>query len=65
MKKCPCKDCSDRHASCHADCDKYKSWRAEYDALKAEAQPKTNAEKNYVDYVCTISRRLKRLKIWK
>ena len=25
-KSCPCKNCGDRHATCHSTCDKYKNW---------------------------------------
>ena len=24
---CPCKDCKDRHATCHGSCEKYKEWQ--------------------------------------
>ena len=23
----PCKDCKDRHHSCHAECERYKEWK--------------------------------------
>ena len=26
----PCKDCADRHAGCHAECEKYLSWKADH-----------------------------------
>ena len=28
----PCKNCSDRHIACHGSCDKYKEWKARYQA---------------------------------
>lgn len=34
---CPCKGCADRRAKCHAECQKYKAYRA---ALDAEAARK-------------------------
>lgn len=30
----PCKDCADRHPACHSHCEKYKEWKAEWDALR-------------------------------
>lgn len=26
---CPCKNCADRHLSCHGQCEKYKAWAEE------------------------------------
>lgn len=31
-----CKDCTDRHAGCHATCEKYNQQKTELDAIKAE-----------------------------
>jgi hypothetical protein len=28
----PCKDCEDRHVNCHSQCERYKGYRAEYEA---------------------------------
>lgn len=30
-KNAPCKGCQDRHATCHANCEDYISWKANYD----------------------------------
>ena len=24
---CPCKNCKDRHVTCHSECEKYKHWQ--------------------------------------
>lgn len=32
----PCMGCEDRYPACHGECERYKAWRAEYDAQKAE-----------------------------
>lgn len=32
--KCPCNNCSDRHESCHATCDKYLDWKVDYDSYR-------------------------------
>jgi hypothetical protein len=29
--KGPCCSCTDRHVSCHSDCEKYLEWRKDYD----------------------------------
>lgn len=33
MTECPCKECADRFIGCHGKCEKYKTWRAEYDEI--------------------------------
>ena len=30
----PCTVCEERFVGCHAECDAYKRWRAEYNAAK-------------------------------
>ena len=32
----PCKDCTDRHQRCHAECEKYAAWSAEHEKRRAE-----------------------------
>ena len=39
----PCKNCTDRHAGCHAECDKYQAWSKE----RREAK-----ERDYDTRVC-------------
>ena len=34
MTGSPCKDCVDRHVSCHSHCEKYIAWRTEMDEHK-------------------------------
>ena len=34
----PCKNCTDRHAACHADCERYKAYRASLEERHAEEQ---------------------------
>lgn len=31
MNISPCKDCVDRHESCHVNCKKYIDWKSEHD----------------------------------
>lgn len=34
MKRIPCdRECPNRHVGCHAECDSYKRWKAEHEAL--------------------------------
>lgn len=53
MKAAPCKDCPDRHAGCHAVCDRYKQWQiehaAEKDARYRQAQPEAIATRYAID----------------
>ena len=48
MKNSPCKengiDCHDRHVGCHAECEKYKAWKADVD--KANENRYAFKEKN-------------------
>ncbi len=34
--KAPCKDCENRHPSCHSHCEEYKAFRAEIDREREE-----------------------------
>lgn len=34
--KAPCKDCPDRHESCHGQCEKYQAYRKERDEMLEE-----------------------------
>ena len=41
MKKCPCKECTDRKLMCHCSCEAYKAWKAEREEMlkvKQESQ---------------------------
>lgn len=41
-----CKDCTERHAGCHAACEKYAEDKAKHDKLKREERVK-NLAKTY------------------
>ena len=30
----PCKDCLERCVACHATCERYRKWRADFDTFK-------------------------------
>lgn len=32
----PCKDCQDRQVGCHGKCNKYKKYKKELEAIKAD-----------------------------
>lgn len=34
-EQCPCKGCTERFPSCHAHCQRYLDWKAEYDRIEA------------------------------
>lgn len=38
MKKCPCNGCFDRKLLCHSQCQRYQSWKNEYETAKAAIQ---------------------------
>ena len=35
---CPCRNCNDRHVSCHSDCDKYIEWRTQLNAVNEQVR---------------------------
>ena len=41
----PCKDCADRHPACHSHCEKYKEWKAEWDALREKERRRKEQER--------------------
>ena len=40
----PCKDCSDRHIGCHAECDKYKAFKKALNNEHRKEYKQHNAE---------------------
>lgn len=42
MKLPPCKDCKERNAECHANCDKYAEWS---DQHQVEREKKREADR--------------------
>lgn len=51
----PCLDCTEREAGCHAQCKRYKEWKEETDAEKAEIYKKKNADHVINGYIKTQS----------
>ena len=41
----PCKDCVERHESCHSSCDKYVDWRRMLDEQKRKIYSVKTAER--------------------
>ena len=35
---CPCRECEERFFGCFAECEVYKAWRKEYDAINEKAR---------------------------
>lgn len=46
----PCKDCADRCENCHANCERYISWRAECDKAHQEYADSHKGERDIEDY---------------
>lgn len=46
----PCKDCPNRHPGCHGSCEKYQTWRKEWEQLKERESDSAR--------VCTDLRRI-------
>lgn len=40
----PCKDCKDRHAGCHSECERYQAYAAEREAINAKKREAANAD---------------------
>lgn len=38
MLNSPCKNCPDRYVGCHAECEKYKDFRKNYDEIITKRQ---------------------------
>lgn len=46
----PCKDCKDRHMACHADCDKYRAWKADLDAQRIKCRQNKGQTIEFAEY---------------
>ena len=44
----PCKGCLDRHAACHASCDRYKAWQE-------ARQPELEARKKSATFAADLA----------
>lgn len=63
MTKAPCKDCTDRHAGCHAGCEKYLSWCKIHEQEKAVIRKAKDESEEYRAYIIkSIQRRRRSLK---
>lgn len=47
---CPCKDCTERHIGCHAECDDYKRWDDEHKEKRSERHKAVYMQKQ-ADYM--------------
>jgi len=56
---CPCRNCDERRQSCHTECEKYKTWRAEYDADKDGAKKAQSMTAILNDYVVEGKRKMR------
>jgi hypothetical protein len=58
--KSGCYQCTDRKVGCHSKCEKYKGWKAEYDAKAAEIRAARDREHEIASV--SIASRIKALK---
>ena len=56
----PCRDCPDRTAECHADCERYLAYRAECDRMRRE---RIESSKGLPDYE-RIAKAIRRKVMW-
>lgn len=61
-KQVPCKDCKERHASCHAECEKYKDYKSTNDAEREKRFKKNKADQDYYSYRWEMIHRTKKKK---
>lgn len=54
-----CKDCANRRAGCHADCERYAAWKAEQEAAKAVKDKIKKDNTDYALYAVALRHRIK------
>jgi len=60
--KPPCLLCEERQVRCHATCEKYKAWKDQHEAKKADMKEKLQADIIYDGYHRGIVRKNARRK---
>ena len=58
-KECPCRDCIERKLGCHGHCDRYQTWKANFESAKhdfAMANIRADIPKGMMKY---LHRRMK------
>lgn len=60
MVKAPCKGCQERYLGCHANCEKYKEFKAETDAERDARAVRQERYNDLYSYKEEKNRRLKR-----
>jgi len=55
----PCKNCTERHMGCHAECEKYRKAREETDAAREKERLHRETEAYFADYAKETLRRMK------
>ena len=58
--KSPCYQCQDRHPLCHAECERYKTAKAEHEKRCEKVNGRNNKETVIVDYIQARKQRGKR-----
>lgn len=60
-----CKDCTERHMNCHAECEKYKEAKETNERIKAERKKKLQESQFIIDCqskIRKITRKKKKMK---
>ena len=55
-RDCPCRECADRMLLCHGRCERYQTWKTEYENEQAEKRSAATWKE--------LSREMKRL-LWR
>lgn len=53
----PCKDCTERHVGCHAECEKYRKAKEETEEAKEKQRLHKETEAYFADYAMDVIRR--------
>ena len=55
-----CKQCTERHIGCHADCDKYLKEKYENDSMKRRIRQRLDKDRQQRDWALRTAERKKR-----
>jgi len=56
----PCYQCPDHNLGCHADCDRYKAYRADRDAQNAQRRRDHDRIQAHLDMIEKTKKRLRK-----
>lgn len=56
----PCRNCAERHAGCHASCERYQSWHKEHIEQQRKIRSAYETENMFNTYAIESGERLKK-----